>query len=61
MEGDPPVDPGHEAVRQDNTDGDAMDTNKPSHETTTDHPSNDNQDDNGEDVVEEAAEDTVIY
>lgn len=61
MEDDPPLDPGYEAVRQDNTDEDAMDTNVPSHETTADDPSNDNQDDNGEDVVEEAAEDTVIY
>ncbi|KAF2027614.1 hypothetical protein EK21DRAFT_102447 [Setomelanomma holmii] len=31
------------------------------HQTTADDPSHDNHDDNGEDVIEEAAEDTVIY
>lgn len=61
MQDDHPEDPGHEAVRHEDTNGDAMDTEVPSHETTTDDPSNDNHDDNGEDVVEEAAEDTVIY
>lgn len=52
-------DPGHEAV--------SIETTEPlssiiSHYTTsTDDPSKGNDDENGEDVVEEAAEDTVIY
>ncbi|KAF2819285.1 hypothetical protein CC86DRAFT_412990 [Ophiobolus disseminans] len=61
MEDDHTNDPGREAVRHDDTTAGAMDSNVPSHETSVDHPSNDNHDDNGEDVVEEAAEDTVIY
>ncbi|KAH8719277.1 pinin/SDK/memA/ protein conserved region-domain-containing protein [Phaeosphaeriaceae sp. PMI808] len=50
----------HEAVRLEATEH-ASNTNVPRHETTTDHTSDDNHDENGEDVVEEAAEDTVIY
>jgi hypothetical protein len=62
MADDHTADPGHEAVRHDDAAEDAMDMNVPSHETTADDPGNDNQDDNnGEDVIEEAAEDTVIY
>ena len=61
MEDDHTNDPGHEAVRHDDTTEGALDSNVPSHETIADHASNDIHDDNGEDVVEEAAEDTVIY
>lgn len=55
--------PGSEAVRHGHAAEDAHDTNIPSPEPATDHPSKDeaDNDDNGEDVVEEAAEDTVIY
>ncbi|KAL5117635.1 hypothetical protein ACEQ8H_004528 [Pleosporales sp. CAS-2024a] len=53
-------DPGHEAVSVDVT-GQAMDSTVAAHETNTNVISNHDDDDNGEDVVEEAAEDTVIY
>lgn len=52
--------PGHEAVGVEAT-GDPLDSTVAGLETTTDDPSNSNNDENGEDVVEEAAEDTVIY
>lgn len=41
--------------------GHVVDNIIPSHENTADEPSKDLDDENGEDVVEEAAEDTVIY
>jgi hypothetical protein len=50
--------PGREAVRVDAT---ALNSTVASHEMITDNPSKDNDDENAEDVVEEAAEDTVIY
>ncbi|KAH7065901.1 pinin/SDK/memA/ protein conserved region-domain-containing protein [Paraphoma chrysanthemicola] len=59
MEDHPAESPRHDAVRDEDAaehDPDSV----PSHQTT-DHPSNDIHDDNGEDVIEEAAEDTVIY
>jgi|TARA_R110002003_G_scaffold40_4_gene2603 hypothetical protein len=59
MQDQPADSPPHEAVR----DGDAAEhapDGVPSHQTTDD-PSNDAHYDNGEDVIEEAAEDTVIY
>jgi hypothetical protein len=56
----PAEDPGHEAVSVDMTEH-ALNSTVASHETTTDDASKDRDDDNGEDVVEEAAEDTVIY
>jgi hypothetical protein len=52
--------PGHEAVRIDAAEH-SMDSNIASHETILDDPSNDNHAENEEDVVEEAAEDTLIY
>ena len=52
--------PRNEAVR-DSTTGDVVDSSIPSHGTSADEPSKDADDENGEDVVEEAAEDTVIY
>jgi hypothetical protein len=60
MEDDHAEDPGDEAVRVEATEH-VLDGNASGHETTTDDASNDNHDENGEDVVEEAAEDTVIY
>jgi hypothetical protein len=61
MKDDPAEDPGHEAVRVEATEH-ALDSTVAGHEATADDPSKDNDDDeNGEDVVEEAAEDTVIY
>jgi hypothetical protein len=65
MKVDHPDKPGTEAVRNGNEDAtaDVQDTNVPSHETVADEPSPskvDDDDQNGE-VVEEAAEDTVIY
>jgi hypothetical protein len=56
--------PGTEATRNGNESATAnvQDSNMSSHETITDEPSKaDDDDENGEDVVEEAAEDTVIY
>jgi hypothetical protein len=56
--------PGTEATRDGNgsATADVQDSNMSSHETIADEPSKVNDDDeNGEDVVEEAAEDTVIY
>jgi hypothetical protein len=50
--------PGLEAVRVDAT---ALDSTVASHDMITDNPSKDDDDENAEDVVEEAAEDTVIY
>ncbi|KAH7379388.1 hypothetical protein DE146DRAFT_625582 [Phaeosphaeria sp. MPI-PUGE-AT-0046c] len=60
MEDNQADDPGHEAVSIETTD--ALNNTIASHNTTsTDDPSKGNDDENGEDVVEEAAEDTVIY
>jgi sRNA-binding protein len=57
----PAEDPGREAVRVEATEH-TLDSTVAGHEATADRPSKDNDDDeNGEDVVEEAAEDTVIY
>jgi hypothetical protein len=56
--------PGTEAVRNGNEDAtaDVQDSNMSNHETVADEPIKvDEDDENGEDVVEEAAEDTVIY
>ncbi|KAF2852658.1 hypothetical protein T440DRAFT_488195 [Plenodomus tracheiphilus IPT5] len=63
MKDDPVDNPGSEAVRNGHATKEAQTSNKPSPELVTDHPSKDDADDdeNGEDVVEEAAEDTVIY
>jgi hypothetical protein len=60
METYPAEDPGNEAVSVDVTEH-TLNGTLASHETTTDDASRDHDDDNGEDVVEEAAEDTVIY
>lgn len=59
MEDQPADSPPHEAVRDDDAAEHAPDTVQ-SHQTTDD-PSNDTHYDHGEDVIEEAAEDTVIY
>jgi hypothetical protein len=56
----PADDPGHEAVSVDMTEH-ALESTVASHEATTGDASKDHDDDNAEDVVEEAAEDTVIY
>jgi hypothetical protein len=40
---------------------DMQNSNGPSHETVADPTIKEDDDENGEDVVEEAAEDTVIY
>ncbi|CAO2651631.1 Nn.00g042010.m01.CDS01 [Neocucurbitaria sp. VM-36] len=61
MRDDHAEDPGNEAVRDATTTEDAVDSSIPSHETTTNELSKDDDDENGEDVMEEAAEDTVIY
>ncbi|KAI8942150.1 hypothetical protein NX059_000239 [Plenodomus lindquistii] len=55
--------PGSEAVRTSHTAQDAINSNMASLDPATDLPSTDDTEDdpNGEDVVEEAAEDTVIY
>lgn len=55
--------PGSESLGNAHAAEDAQNNNLPSPEPVTDHPSKDDADDdeNGEDVVEEAAEDTVIY
>jgi hypothetical protein len=61
---DHPDKPGTEAVRNGNESAtaDVQDSNMPSHGTIADEPIKvDDDDENGEDVVEEAAEDTVIY
>jgi hypothetical protein len=60
MTDDHAQDPGHEAVRIDAIEH-ALDSNVSSHETIADDPSSDNHAENEEDVVEEAAEDTLIY
>jgi hypothetical protein len=61
MEDSHAEDPGHEAVSVEAT-RDQLDNTVADPEPTTNDPSNSNNDDeNGEDVVEEAAEDTVIY
>ena len=57
---DPPTE-GTEAVRNERTPEDVQNDSIPSHDTTADEPSKDHDDENGEDVIEEAAEDTVIY
>ncbi|KAF1847362.1 uncharacterized protein K460DRAFT_374438 [Cucurbitaria berberidis CBS 394.84] len=54
-------DPRNEAVRDAAITEDVVDTGIPGRETTADELSKEHDDDNGEDVVEEAAEDTVIY
>jgi hypothetical protein len=56
--------PGTEAMRNGNKDAtaDVQDSNMYNHKTVADQPIKvDEDDENGEDVVEEAAEDTVIY
>lgn len=58
MTDDHTADPGDEAVRTNDATANVLDQNR---ETTADDPSNDHHDENGEDVIEEAAEDTVIY
>lgn len=60
MEDDHADNPGHEAVSIDTTDA-VNSTMTSNNATSTDDPSKDNDDENGEDIVEEAAEDTVIY
>jgi hypothetical protein len=50
----------HEAVRIEATEH-ALDSNVSSHETIADDPGSDHHAENEEDVVEEAAEDTLIY
>jgi hypothetical protein len=50
----------HEAVRIDANER-TLDSNAPGHETMADDPTNDRHAENEEDVVEEAAEDTLIY
>ncbi|KAH7359653.1 pinin/SDK/memA/ protein conserved region-domain-containing protein [Pyrenochaeta sp. MPI-SDFR-AT-0127] len=62
MTDDPAEHPTNEAVRDANAPGDVVDDSISNHETTADDPSKDIDDEeNGEDIVEEAAEDTVIY
>lgn len=58
MAGDHTADPDDEAVRTNDATANVLDQE---HETTADDPSEDHHDENGEDVIEEAAEDTVIY
>lgn len=53
-------DPVTEAVNDERATEDDQSGSIPSHETTADEPTKDD-DENGEDIVEEAAEDTVIY
>jgi hypothetical protein len=61
MEDNHAEDPGYEAVSVEAT-RDPLDNTVADAEPNTNDPSNSNNDDeNGEDVVEEAAEDTVIY
>lgn len=56
-----PEDPGTGKVSPEHATEDAQNNKFASRETVTDEPSKDDDDENGEDVVEEAAEDTVIY
>ncbi|RAR08129.1 pinin/SDK/memA domain containing protein [Stemphylium lycopersici] len=56
-----PEDPGTGKVSPEHATEDAQDGKCASRETVADEPSKDDDDENGEDVVEEAAEDTVIY
>ncbi len=50
-----------EATNNDHVGHDAKDSTRQDHQTPTGQPSSEIADENGEDVVEEAAEDTVIY
>jgi hypothetical protein len=61
MEDDHAQDVGHKVVRDESVIEDAPDRKATSHETTADDTIKDSHDENGEDVIEEAAEDTVIY
>lgn len=61
MQDHPVEGPGIEVVRDEHTAQVVQDISVPSFDTRTDETSKENDDDNGEDVVEEAAEDTVIY
>jgi len=61
MKDDHTEDGGIEAVRDEHATELVQNSSIPSHETIADELSKDNDDENGEDVVEEAAEDTVIY
>ena len=57
-----PDDPGaNEQPREGHAAGDMQDNKATSRDSVPDEPSKDDDDENGEDVVEEAAEDTVIY
>lgn len=60
MNDDPAHESGAEGVNNTHAAESVDDSNIPSHESLADQSSKDD-DDNGEDVVEEAAEDTVIY
>ncbi|KAF1833543.1 hypothetical protein BDW02DRAFT_500484 [Decorospora gaudefroyi] len=56
-----PDSPGTEAVRAEADTAEVQESNIPSNGTIADQSSKDDDDEDGEDVVEEAAEDTVIY
>ncbi|KAF1939663.1 hypothetical protein EJ02DRAFT_467993 [Clathrospora elynae] len=61
IKNDRPEDPCTDAVRDERATENAQDSHIASHETIADEPSKDDDDENGDDVVEKTEEDTVIY